>query len=124
MTVEADLFNTLKGLVPTNTDGTRRVYADVAPDGVVAPYIVYQQIGGRAVAFIERSMTSKKNGRFQIAVWSTTRAEAAAIGLQIESAMLTSALFQTEAIGAQEADYDAETKLRGSRQHFGIWSDR
>jgi hypothetical protein len=118
MTVEADLFTLLKGLV------SNRVYPDVAPAGAVTPFIVYQQIGGQSLQFVERALPSKKNGRFQIAVWSATRAEAASIGLAIESAMQLATVFQVEVIGAAEADYDEETQLRGSRQHFGIWSDR
>jgi len=118
MTVEADLFTTLKGLVGN------RMYPDVAPAGAVTPYIVYQQISGQSIQFLERALPSKKNGRFQIAVWSATRAEAASIGLAIENAMQLATVFQVEVIGAPTADYDEDTQLRGSRQDFGIWSDR
>jgi hypothetical protein len=118
VTVEADLYATLKGLVGN------RMYPDVAPSGAVTPFIVYQQIGGRSTQFLERGLPSKKNGRFQVAVWSATRSEAASIGLAIENAMLLATVFQVEAIGSPTADYDQETLLRGSRQDFGIWSDR
>ena len=118
MTVEADLHNVLAALV----DG--RAYPDVAPEDAVTPYIVYQQVGGTPIAFVERALPSKKNGRFQAAAWAATRKEAAAIGLQIENAMLLATEFQVEVVGGQIADYDSETKLRGSRQDFSIWSDR
>jgi hypothetical protein len=118
VTIEADLFNTLKGLVGN------RMYPDVAPLGATLPYIVYQQIGGTPLQFVERALPSMKNGRFQVAVWSLTRSEAAAIGVQIENAMFLATAFQAEAIGAQTATYDEETLYRGSRQDFGIWSDR
>lgn len=127
MTVEADLFNTLKPLVGADVISgvsRARVFPDIAPADAGKPFIVYQQIGGRSVSFLERGLPSKKHGRFQVCVWSATRAEAAAIGLQIENTMLTTTAFQVEAIGSPAADYDVDTTLRGSRQDFGIWSDR
>lgn len=118
MTVEAALFAALRGLVGD------RAYPDVAPAGVGMPYIVYQQVGGRSFSFLERAVLSKKNGRFQVVVWSKTRAEAAAIGLQIESALIVNTAFQASPLGAPIADFDEDTELRGSRQDFEIWSDR
>ena len=118
MTVEADLHSMLAALV----DG--RAYPDEAEEGAATPYIVYQQVGGTSLSFVERALPSKKNGRFQVAVWSTTRKEAAAIGLQIENAMLLTTLFQVELLGGPTAVKDDETNLRGSRQDFSIWSDR
>lgn len=118
MTVEADIYSALRGLVAD------RAYPDFAPEGAAAPYITYQQVGGEAFQFLERALLSKKHGRFQVAVWATTRAEAAAIGLQIEAAILLATSFQAYAIGAQTADHDEATRLRGNRQDFGIWSER
>lgn len=118
MTVESALFDTLKTLV------SNRVYPDFAPEGTTAPYIVYQAVGGRSVQFLERAVVSKKNGRFQVAVWATTRVEAASLNLQIESAIVTSTAFQVELLGAPIAVFDEDTNLRGSLQDFGIWTDR
>ncbi|MBS0427605.1 MAG: DUF3168 domain-containing protein [Proteobacteria bacterium] len=118
MTVEADLTILLQGLVGG------RMFPDVAPEGTEAPYIVFQQVGGRSVAFLERAVPSNKHGRYQVAVWAKQRSEAAALGLQIEAAMLTATAFQVEALGAPIADHDSETGLRASRQDFGIWSQR
>lgn len=118
MTVEADLIAALDPLVSS------RVYADLAPPDVVTPYIVHQKVGGRAINFLERAVASKKNGRFQVAVWATTRAAAEALSLQIESAIVLCTSFQVEVLGAAVSDYDEETELRGSRQDFSIWSDR
>lgn len=118
MTVEADLHTLLDGMAAGGA------YPDVADDNPVVPYIVYQQISGEPLAFLERALPSKKNGRFQIAVWATTRKDAAAIALQIENAMLLTTAFQVEVIGGPTAAYDDETKLRGTRQDFGIWSER
>lgn len=118
MTIEADLFNAVQTLV------AGRVYPDLAPDAVVVPYVVYQQIGGESVSFLERAVPDKKNGRFQVAVWSTSRAEASALSLQIEAALVASTAFDAKPIGDRTAVYDRDAALRGTRQDFSIWSAR
>lgn len=118
MTVEADLFAALSPLV------AGRVYPDVAPNSAAMPYLVYQQVGGDTVSFLERSMPSKKNGYFQATVWATTRAEVSALALQIESALVTSTAFQAEAKQGPVSAYTDESNTYGSHQQFSIWSDR
>lgn len=118
MTVESDLFDTLKGLV------SNRVYPDLAPAEAAKPYVVYQQIGGESPTFLERASPSKKNGRFQVVVWAETRAQASLVSLQIEAAMVAATVFQAKPVGDRTAVYDEDTQLRGSRQDFSVWSDR
>jgi len=118
MTVETDIVAALTSLVGG------RVYPDVGPVGAVLPYITYQQIGGASVNFLERGVPDKKNGRFQVNVWSTTRLQAASINLLIETALVTSTAFQADAIGAPLATRDEETKFYGAAQDFSIWSVR
>jgi len=118
MTVEADIYNSVKSLVGN------RVYPDVAPAGAQLPYITYQQVGGDAVSFLERAMPSKKHGEFQINVWCATRLEAASLILQIEAAIALSTAFQAEAKMAPIAGYSEEANVYGYFQHFSIWSDR
>ena len=118
MTIEADLFTTLQALVGG------RVFPDLAPDRVATPYVVYQQVGGESVTFLERAVASKKNGRFQVAVWALTRAEASALSLQIEAALVAATLFDAKPLGDRTAVYDEDAALRGARQDFSIWSAR
>lgn len=118
MTVETDLY----AAVQARTSG--RVYPDLAPAGVAAPYIVYQQVGGEVANLINQAISSRKNGRFQFAVWGATRSAVSAIALQIEADLILSNAFQARPIGAPVADYDKETGLYGSRQDFSVWSDR
>lgn len=112
MTVESDILSTLGGLVSS------RVYPDVAPDFAVKPFITYQQIGGKPANFLA-GIPSKKNGRFQISVWATTRVEAMDLIRQVEDSLRTSMTATTE--GGAVSLYDEETKLRGARQDFSIW---
>lgn len=114
MTIEADIFNTLKALV------SNRVYPDVAPAGAEKPFIVYQQAGGEAINFLEAGAPAKRNARIQIACWATTRLAAATLARDAEDALTTSAL-KAYSIGALTAIYEDDTGLYGSRQDFSIW---
>lgn len=118
MTVESAIFDALTGLV------SGRAYPDVAPAGVSRPYIVYQQIGGESAQYLDSTLPSRKNGRFQIAVWGDSRTSVAALALLAEQAIATSAAFQAAPIGAPVGDYESDTKLYGARQDFSIWSAR
>lgn len=118
MSVESDLFSAVQALV------SGRAYPDVAPDHVARPYIVYQQIGGEAPTFLERATPSKKNGRFQLAVWADTRAVAQSISLQVEAALVAATAFEAKPVGASTSVYDEDAAVRGARQDFSIWSDR
>ena len=113
MTIEADLFNALKGLV------SNRVYPDVAPLGATMPYITYQQVGGDSVSFLEAALPDKRNGRFQINVWSATRNEASTL-MRTIATTLVSAL-RADPMGEPVSDIDIDTGSYGSRQFFSIW---
>jgi hypothetical protein len=118
MTVESDIIAALSSLV------TARVYPDAAPPTPTRPYIVYQQVGGEAPTFLERAVPSKKNGRFQVNVWATTRIQAAALAVQAETAMTTATAFQCKPLGAFISLYEEDTQLRGTTQDFSVWSTR
>jgi hypothetical protein len=124
MSLESDLFDLLKPLVPTNPNGTRRVYPTVAPAGVQTPYITFQQVGGEAPVFLERAVPSKRNARMQINVWSATQLDATTIALAIEAALVGATTIQAKPETAFVATEDEVTKLLGTRQDFSIWADR
>lgn len=118
MTIESEIFETLRGLVGN------RCFPDFAPVKTQRPYITYQQIGGNALNFVDNSLPSKKHGMFQVNVWADTRASASLIALQVESAMATATSFQSSAMNAPIGDFDADIPVYGSRQDFSVWSDR
>lgn len=124
MSLESALFDLLKPLVPTNANGTRRVYPTVAPAGVQTPYITFQQVGGQAPVFMERAVPSKRNARMQINVWSATQLDANTIALAIEAALVGATTIQAKPETAFVATEDEVTKLLGTRQDFSIWADR
>lgn len=114
MSLESDIKTVLNSLVGN------RVYPDVAPANVVKPFIVWQQVGGEAVNFMDPTIPSKRNARIQISVWATTRLSASDISRQAEDAMRAAAL-NTTVLGAGVATYETETGLYGMRQDFSIW---
>lgn len=116
MSIEADLNSLLSPLV------AGEVYPDVGIEPSL-PYITYQQVGGESLAFLERAIPSKRNGRFRVRTWATTRVQASALMRQVHDTLITAAALQVTAQGEQLADYDEETKRFGSMQDFGIWFD-
>lgn len=117
MTVEATIFNALKGLV------NNRVYPDVAPANTARPYITYQQVGGLPVNFVEGGTPSKANGRFQVSVWADTRATASATAKLATAALRATASLQTTVLSEPVATHDGPTGYRGTRQDFSFWFD-
>lgn len=118
MSVESDLYDTLKGLV------SNRCYPDFAPLGTVRPFITYEQTGGDAWQYVEGSLPDKKHGRFEIGVYADSRASCASIGLAVEAAMSAATAFAGSAIHAPISDYASEVKIYSSTQNFSVTSTR
>lgn len=115
MSIESSIFDALKTLV------SNRVYPDIAPENAVRPYITYQQVGGEGVNFVDSTTPSLKNARMQINVWADTRAAAATLAGQVETAIRGATTLRPKILGAPVAMFDLETKLRGTRQDFSVW---
>ena len=118
MTVEADIYTALKGLV------SNRCFPDFAPVATVRPYITYTQIGGEALSYMDDTLPSGKFGRFQVNVWAETRATASALMLQVEAAMIQAAAFQGRPLSAPSSAYDHDSLVYGSMQDFNVFSTR
>jgi hypothetical protein len=115
MTVEADIFTALKGLVGN------RAYPDIAPANAAKPYITYQQVGGAAVNLLANAPAGKRNGRFQVNVWASTRAEASNLARQVEDALVADDALKAFVVGAPISIYEEEVLLYGTHQDFSIW---
>lgn len=116
MTTESLIFDALKGLV------SDRVYPDQAPDKCAKPYIVYQQVGGIGVNFLDPTIPSKKNARMQLSVWGSSRESVVALARSVEDALRAVTTLQPTVLSAPIADYDSQTKLYGTHQDFSVWS--
>lgn len=114
MTIEQKLFSLLAPLAE------KRVYPDVSPETLNLPFIVYQQVGGEAVQYVDDTLPEKRHSRFQIEVWAETRAQATTIARQIEETLVT-AHINCEVYGALTAIYDDDVRVYGTRQDFGFY---
>ena len=115
MTIETEVFQVLRALV----DG--RVYPDMAPAGSPCPYIVYQQVGGVALNFLDPTIPSKRNSLMQVCVWAEARIEASNLIELVELALRGAVGLQVAVQGAPVSTCDDVTKLRGARQDYSIW---
>lgn len=116
MTVEASIFLALKDLVGS------RVYRDISPANVTTlPRATFQQVGGEAVNFVDPTVPSKKNARFQVNFWAADRDSVMALARQGEDALRAYTALGTTVLGAPVAVYEADTGLFGTMQDFSMW---
>lgn len=117
MSLETALFSALQAQCP-------RVFPDEAPYDTPRPYVIWQQIGGDPLSYVEGTVPNQRNAHIQIEVWDETRLQANALMLQIEAALMSAPAFQASPLGALSATIDDGTDRRGAQQDFSIWADR
>lgn len=113
MSLESDIKSALDSLV------SNRVSPDVPPDNPVFPCIVFQQVGGDAVNFLECTVPDKNHARVQIRVWASTRLSSSSLAQQARAALVTA--LDAYVYGAPISEYESALKLYGSRFDVGIW---
>lgn len=114
MSLEAQLVAVLGPLV------SGRVYPDTPPDAPTFPCIVYQQVGGQAVEYLEGKVADQDHARVQVVVWAKTRLQASQIARQARVALVEGSLKATT-YGAPVSLYEEALKLYGARTDFSIW---
>ncbi len=118
MSLEVDLFNTLKVLCP-------RVYPDIAPANTQSPYITWQQFGGNVIKPLANDLPNKRNAFIQVNIWAGTRLAANTLALQAEELLVQSNLFQARPQAALMAlPFEDDTGLYGCAQDYSIWALR
>lgn len=111
--IESQIHSVLSSLVPG------RVYPDTAPAKAELPYVLYQQVGGKAVNVLEAKPMDKKNARFQVMAWAKTRADSSSLIRSIQDKLVIDMRAYVE--GASVSEYDFDSGLYGSRQDFSFW---
>jgi len=114
MTVEAEITRALGGLVGN------RVYPDTAEQGTGLPFIVYQQVGGTPLDFLE-GVPDKRNGRFQVEVWAERRTQASGLIREVEDIVRTDPVLRATTLSGALATYDEVLNWYGAQQDFSIW---
>lgn len=116
MSIETDLVVLLKAINASS-------FPDVAPQGMPAPYLTWQQIGGATVRYGDNTADSRWPA-IQINAWAKTRAEALTMIRQVEDALCASGAFQASPHGEPLSTYEPETLLYGSIQRFDVFGPR
>lgn len=113
MSLESTLTSTLTPLVGG------RVFPAVAPDGTLAPWITWQQVGGESATWADATVAQTRNARIQVSVWSPRVMEAAALSRQAETTLVET--LRALPLGGAVSTYEPDTKRHGYRQFFSIW---
>ncbi|WP_313082554.1 DUF3168 domain-containing protein [Pulveribacter sp.] len=117
MSIEANLQTLLLTLCP-------RVRADVAEDGLAAPYVVWQAIGGEPINALDNSLPGQRRLYMQVSVWAKSRMDATGLAQAIEASMRAAPVFVATPSGEAMSTHEPDTKLYGAIQRFSIWGDR
>ncbi|MDR0215618.1 MAG: DUF3168 domain-containing protein [Comamonas sp.] len=97
------------------------VYPAVAPHEAVAPYITWQQTGGRDTTYLD-NQAGPRNARVQINVWASTPKDAAALRDVLDPVLRDLEELICAPVAAHSATHDSDTGLYGVQQTWGIWS--
>ena len=96
-------------------------WADSPPvDGVHFPLLIYQQVGGQAVNYLDRERPSHRHARIQVVVWADRRTEADRIAYQVEN-VLRAEPWYAFSEGALTGLYETSINKYGTRQDFSLW---
>ncbi|KRC30682.1 DUF3168 domain-containing protein [Acidovorax sp. Root217] len=118
MSLEADFTQLIMMLCP-------RITPDVADVGTQTPYVIWEQVGGTSLRFLDGTAADKRRAEIQFTVWHTTRGAANALMLQIEDLLCTStATLQAQPLGGLGAGFDDADELKGAVMSFSIWGAR
>ncbi|AIV78176.1 Protein of uncharacterised function (DUF3168) [Burkholderia pseudomallei] len=96
-----------------------QVYPDVAPAGVLAPWITYQAVGGQDFTGLDNKLPDKENARVQLSVWAKSRKEAGLLMRQIKKALVNPEV-KAVPIGSPVSSFEQDTLLYGSSLDFSI----
>lgn len=117
MSLEAQLTAALQAVCP-------RVYPEQAPAEAQLPYVLYQQVGGPALMYVEGTLPPERAAWMQITAWHSTRLGATQLMLSIEAALCSASAFSAKPQAALQAANSDDPATRGAMQDFEIWADR
>jgi hypothetical protein len=117
MTLEELLQTELLAVCP-------RSFSDFAPTDTPRPYVTWQQVGGEALQFIDRTVPSKENAVIQVNVWADSRMQAKSLIRAIEVRLIGATSIQASPEAAAVSDFDPDMDRFCSRQDFNVWADR
>ena len=117
MSFEPDLVTALKLDCP-------RVFPDFAPVTSTRPFVVYHELGGPSIYYMDKSLPDKRWTMLQLDVYGTSRSEVVTLARSIEVRLMGSTVFLALPDGEPRWDADEDLGLRWTSQDFKILSTR
>lgn len=96
-----------------------KIFADVADDGAVAPYIVYTMFTGTRVKSLAGD-SGLANPHFQLDVYASKRGPVTTLKNAVRDAVLADAVLGAVFLN-EGSGYEPARKLRRQRQDFSFW---
>jgi hypothetical protein len=100
------------------------VWRGVAPAKQTAPFVTWQEVGGRTLRYVDNTAADKRNTLVQINAWASSSSAAATLIRAIEDALAATTSFVAEVQGEALATYEEDTKLFGAIQRYSITATR
>lgn len=123
ISIQPLIYTALAGNAALGTYVGTRVYPDLAPQDVVRPFLVWQDISMQQMN--DLSGSSETNGLnnylIQVTTWSKTRTQARDVDSAVRTAMAAGAGFKSVMTGARSMSYEPDTKLFGMQSDFSVW---
>ena len=117
------LYAALAGYAGVNALTGSRVYADIAPQDALRPFVVWNEVS--LVQASDLSGSTETNGLnnylVQVTSWSRTATQARELDYQIRLAMNAGAGFESVHRDTRSLGYEPDTKLYGHQSDFSIW---
>lgn len=112
MSLESEVRTVLLTVCP-------RVYRSVVRVAPVYPLVIYQQVGGRAINFTDKTVPDKSRPRVQVWGWSKSPIEASQLAADVRRALVTSPLQAVMLVDPVD-DYNEALELFGVRTDYEV----
>ncbi len=116
-TLEDTLFSALTALCAN-------VYPDVAPDGVVTPYIVIHHLAAAPLQYADNTLPTARRANVQLNVWHENASQSITLLASIEAALVAHTVLKARVLNTPVSEYDPTTKRHARKQDFEVWSTR
>jgi hypothetical protein len=113
---------TLNDVVAPFLDG--RFFPGGAEYDTPRPYGYYNQIGGKAVTFIDNAEPSQRNAVMQINIWADTAAQASLLMQQIGAALRACPEMVARPFSEFLTRTETDLGLYGAQQDFTCWKKK
>lgn len=122
-TIQQAIFNALAGYSGVSGLVGTRVYPDEAKQGVVKPYIVWEELSDNEENDLSGSAETggKHNYRIQVTCWDVDQTKARELNKQIKLAMSAASGFKSLHLDTRSLGKNVDSKVYGMQSDFSVW---